>query len=185
MKAIDNILTRNSPLELSPPVPNEKQMELVYKAAFRAPDHALLKPSRFIQLTDKGIDKLSEIFFNYGKNNIENISDEKLSKFKNAPYRAPMIIVLVSSITNHQSVPEHEQMFSTAASAQNILLALHAIGFAGIWRTGVFAMNTYIEKSLGLKINQKIIGYLYVGTPTGKSKKISETNIRKFVTKIE
>jgi len=185
MKAIDNILTRNSPLELSSPIPDEKQMELIYKAAFRAPDHALLKPSRFIQLTGKGIDKLSEIFFNYGKNNIKDITEEKLTKFKNAPYRAPMIIILISNITDHPLVPEHEQMFSTAASAQNILLALHAIGFAGVWRTGVFAMNTVIEGSLGLEKNQKIIGYLYVGTPTGKVKKIPKINIHKFVTKIE
>ncbi len=33
MKEIDNILTRNSPLELCKPCPDEAQMDLVYKAA--------------------------------------------------------------------------------------------------------------------------------------------------------
>jgi hypothetical protein len=50
MKAIDNILTRNSPIKLIKPFPDQKQMEIIYKAAFRAPDHAWLRPSRFIQI---------------------------------------------------------------------------------------------------------------------------------------
>jgi nitroreductase len=185
MNAIDNILTRNSPIKLIEPYPDQKQMEIIYKAAFRAPDHAWLRPSRFIQISGDGINKLSEIFYSYCKNNIKNISEEKLKKYKNAPFRAPMIIVLISNITEHPSVPEHEQMFSTAAAAQNILLALHALNFGGIWRTGIFAMNPDIERALGLNKNQKILGYLYVGTPTGKIKKIPSVEIKKFVTKLD
>ena len=185
MKEIDNILTRNSPIELCEPYPDDAQMELVYKAALRAPDHAWLRPSRFLQITDNGLKKLSEIFYNYAKENIKGVTDEKLEKFKKAPFRAPMIIVLISNITDHPSVPEHEQMFSTAAAAQNILLSLHAMNFGGIWRTGKFAMNRSIEESLGLENNQKILGYLYVGTPCGKVKKIPELNISDFVRKLQ
>ena len=95
-----------------------------------------------------------------------------------------MIIILVSSITDHPSVPEHEQMFSTAAAAQNILLSLHAMGYGGIWRTGIFAMNSKIEHSLGLKKNQKILGYLYVGTPGERTKKIPPVDLEKFISKL-
>ena len=185
MNAIDNILTRNSATSLSLPIPSEEQMSVVYEAALRAPDHAWLRPSRFLEFSGKGLDKLSDIFFNYGKNHVEGISDDKLKRFKEIPYRAPMIIVLVSNIIEHPSVPSHEQMFSTAAAAQNILLALHSMNFGGIWRTGVFAMNSEVEKALGLEENQKILGYLYVGTCSGKSKKIPNINIQDFVTKID
>ena len=184
MKAIDNILTRISPIELILPHPTDNEMEIVYKAALRAPDHAWLRPSRFIQVSGDGINKLSNIFYEYCKKNIKNISDEKLKKYKNAPFRAPMIIILVSSITDHPSVPEHEQMFSTAAAAQNILLSLHAMGYGGIWRTGIFAMNSEIEHSLGLKKNQKILGYLYVGTPGERIKKIPPIDLKKFISKL-
>jgi hypothetical protein len=37
-------------------------MDLVYKSCIRAPDHKWLRPSRFIQITGKGLDKLSDIF---------------------------------------------------------------------------------------------------------------------------
>jgi len=185
MNAIDNILTRTSPIKLTLPFPNDDEMKTVYKAALRAPDHAWLRPSRFIQVSGDGIDKLSQIFTDYCKKNIKDITEEKLNKYKNAPYRAPMIIILISSITRHPSVPEHEQMFSTAAAAQNILLSLHAMGYGGIWRTGIFAMNAEIENSLGLADNQKILGYLYIGTPDKKNKKIPPVELEKHVTKLD
>ena len=52
-EALNNILNRNSPRELSEPHPSEKEMELIYQAALRAPDHAWQRPSRFIQVTGK------------------------------------------------------------------------------------------------------------------------------------
>ena len=185
MKEIDNILTRNSPLQLCEPYPSDEQMDIIYKAALRAPDHAWLRPSRFLQVTGDGLDKLSKIFYQYAKENMGDISEDKLIKYKKAPFRAPMIIILITNVTSHPSVPEHEQMFSTAAAAQNILLALHAFKFGGIWRTGKFAMNQDIEKSLGLASNQKILGFLYVGTPCGKVKKIPEIKTDDFVSKLQ
>ena len=38
---------------------------------------------------------------------------------------------------------------------------------------------------LDLSSNQKVIGYLYVGTSSGKQKKIPEMNPKDFVTKWE
>ena len=91
MKEIDNILTRNSPLQLCEPYPSDEQMDIIYKAALRAPDHAWLRPSRFLQVTGDGLDKLSKIFYQYAKENMGDISEDKLIKYKKAPFRAPMI----------------------------------------------------------------------------------------------
>ena len=181
-EALNNILNRNSPRELSEPYPSEKEMELIYQAALRAPDHAWQRPSRFIQVTGKGLEKRSSIFVDFAKDNIENVTDETLQKYRDAPFRAPMIVILISEIKTHPKVPEIEQMFSTAAAAENILLALNALNYAGMWRTGVFALNEKISKYLELKENQKVIGYLYVGTASGKQKKIPEMDTSEFVT---
>jgi len=183
MDAIENILSRNSSSRLTSPYPDQKEMNLVYQAALRAPDHAWLKPSEFIEVTGKGLDKLSDIFVKYANDNIQNINEQKIEKYKQAPYRAPMIIILVSNIKEHPKVPEIEQMLSTAAAAQNILLVLNALNYGAIWRTGAFALNDDISKYLGLNLNQKILGYLYVGTPNSEPKKIPDIDIDKFVTK--
>ena len=141
MDALENILNRVSARTLAEPFPSKEEMNTVYKAALRAPDHAWLRPSSFIEIQGKGLDKLSKAFVDFAEENITNLLPEKLEKYKNAPFRAPMVIVLVNTPKEHPKVPEVEQIMSTAAAAENILLALHALGYGGIWRTGSFAFN--------------------------------------------
>jgi len=163
MDALDNILNRVSARTLIEPHPTENEMNKVFKGALRAPDHAWLRPSSFIQVTGDGLDGLSKIFEEYAKT-VPNIKDEIITKYKNAPYRAPMIVILVNSIKDHPKVPEIEQKLATAASAQNILLSLNALGYSAIWRTGKLAFNPFVASKLNLKANQEILGYIYVGT---------------------
>ena len=180
MEALNNILTRVSARELSSPYPSKNEMELVYKAALRAPDHAWLRPSTFIEVKDEALDRLSKIFVKFGKS-LPDISDEVLNKYQNAPYRAPMIIILVNTFKDHPKVPAIEQKLSTATAAQNIMLALNAMKYSCIWRTGKLAFNKSIQKSIGLNENQEIIGFIYVGTETGKKKQIPTLDIDEFV----
>ena len=183
-KALSNILERNSPRQLVAPHPSADQMKLVYEAALRAPDHGWIRPSRFIEVSGDGLEKLSNIFQEFARNHLEDVSDDILEKYKQAPFRAPMIIILVSTIKEHPKVPALEQMFSTAAAGQNILLALNALGFGGIWRTGKFALNKKIGSFLGLDDNQEVLGYLYIGTPVGDNKKIPQLDPEDFVKKL-
>lgn len=180
MNALDNILNRVSARTLTEPHPTQDEMDKVFRAALRAPDHAWLRPSSFIQVTGDGIDKLSEIFEEYAKT-VPGIKNEIITKYKSAPYRAPMIVILINSIKEHPKVPEIEQKLSTAASAQNILLSLNALGYSAIWRTGKLAFNPFIASRLNLEANQEILGYIYIGTANGTNKKIPELDIEDFV----
>ena len=180
MNALDNILNRVSARTLTEPHPTQDEMDKVFRAALRAPDHAWLRPSSFIQVTGDGIDKLSEIFEEYAKT-VPGIKNEIITKYKSAPYRAPMIVILINSIKEHPKVPEIEQKLSTAASAQNILLSLNALGYSAIWRTGKLAFNPFIASRLNLEANQEILGYIYIGTANGTNKKIPDLDIEDFV----
>ncbi len=180
MDALENILNRVSARSLVEPHPSKKEMDIVYKAALRAPDHAWLRTSSFIEVKGESLNKLSNIFANYGKS-VPDISDEVLDKYKNAPYRAPMIIILVNTFKEHPKVPAIEQKLSTATAAQNIMLALNAMKYSCIWRTGKMAFNELIQKELGLDNNQEILGYLYIGTESGEKKKIPNLDIDDFV----
>jgi len=180
MDALDNILNRVSARTLAEPHPTQDEMDKVFRGALRAPDDAWLRQSSFIQVTGEGIDRLSRIFEEYAKT-VTDIKDEIINKYKNAPYRAPMIVILVNSIKDHPKVPEIEQKLSTAASAQNILLTLNALGYSAIWRTGKLAFNPFIASKLNLEADQEILGYIYVGTADGSNKKIPELDIEDFV----
>jgi len=94
-----------------------------------------------------------------------------------------MVIVLITNIKEHPKVPEIEQMLSTASATQNILLALNALNYGAIWRTGILSLNDKIGEYFNLNKNQKILGYLYVGTPIGEPKDIPDIDIDQFVTK--
>ena len=181
MDAIKNLKTRNSHSKLKEPHPSQREMKIIYESALRAPDHAGLRPSSFIEVTGNGLDELSKIFTEYASTYLKHETDQKLDKYKKAPYRAPMIIILICNIKDHPRVPKIEQMLSTAAAAQNILLSLHALNYGAIWRTGVFSMNEKIGTYFNLKSNQNILGYIYVGTPEGKQKKIPKIEIKDHV----
>ena len=183
MDALDNILNRVSARNLIQPHPDKNELEIVYKAALRAPDHAWLRPSRFIEVSGDGMSKLSSIFEEYSLT-IDDISPEVAEKYKNAPYRAPMIIILINSYKEHPKVPAIEQKLSTAAAAQNIMLALNAMRYSAIWRTGKLAFNPFVAMALGLNESQEILGFLYIGTNTGKNKKVPDMEIDNFVTNL-
>ena len=180
MDALNNILNRVSARELTEPHPTESEMEKVYKAALRAPDHAWLRPSSFIEVKGDGLNRLSNIFLEYAKNQTD-ITDQIIQKYKNAPFRAPMIIILVNTFKEHPKVPSIEQKLSTATAAQNIMLALNTMNYSSIWRTGKLAFNKEIQTKLNLSDNQEILGYLYIGTSIGENKKIPNLDIDDFV----
>ena len=179
--ALKNIIERNSHRKLIAPAPSKEEMNLVFKAALRAPDHAWLRPSNFIEVQGKGLDRLSKAFQDFDTDHIEDLEPEKLDIYINAPYSAPMIVVLINTPKEHPKVPEVEQIMSTATAGQNILLALTSLGYAGIWRTGTFAFNKRISKNLGLENGSEVIGYIYTGTRTGSNKNIPNLNIDEYV----
>ena len=181
MDAIKNITHRSSARELKDPHPSQEEMHTIFEAALRAPDHAWLRPSRFIQIAGASREKLSKIFLKTAEELNPNLSEIQIEKYTNAPYRAPMIIVLVSKKIDHPKVPYIEQVISTACAGQNILLCLNAMGYGGIWRTGTFAFNKTISKNLNLEDDAEVIGYIYVGTDSGTSKKIPQLNVDEYV----
>ena len=181
--ALKNITQRNSHRKLVMPAPSDEEMQYVYQAALRAPDHAWIRPSSFIEIQGKGLERLSEAFISYAEENIDGLSEDQLKKYEEIPFRAPMIIVLINTPKEHPMVPEIEQIMSTATAGQNILLALNSMGYGAIWRTGTFAFNDKIGKYLDLEKGKQVVGYLYVGTPEGKPKRIPEMNVKDFVTK--
>ncbi len=104
-------------------------------------------------------------------------TEEQKNKLLKAPLRAPMIIIAVSTITEHPKVPAVEQISSTAAAVQNMSLAAHALGYASIWRTGAVAFSDEVKRRLDLSASDEIVGLLYLGSPTYENLPIPEINI--------
>ena len=181
MKAL---LSRRSISKLTSPHPSKEEMKDVYQAALRAPDHAWLRPWKFIEITGDSRKKLAQAFIDSTKKT-EEIDEERMNKIAALPLRSPMIIIVIAKVNfDKPNVPRLEQIQSTAAAAQNILLALHDKGYGAYWRTGKYSTerNKYISSELSLDNNDEVLGYLYVGTPDVDAPKIPELENENFVT---
>ena len=62
MDALDALLNRVSVPRLVEPAPDAAQRELLFRAAMRAPDHALLRPWRFLTVEGAAREQLGELF---------------------------------------------------------------------------------------------------------------------------
>ncbi len=72
-----NLLTRNSPRELTTPIPTKDEMHEIYQAALRAPDHAWLRPTRFIEVKGSGLEKLSNVFVEFASKEFKDLTPPK------------------------------------------------------------------------------------------------------------
>jgi len=185
METLKAIQSRNSVAHLTEPAPTIEEMEEVYKGALRAPDHAWLRPWKYIEIRGDARKKLADCFIKASISSGEEMTDELREKLEKAPFRAPMVIVLAADIKEHPKVPKIEQIISLGASGQNILLALHDMGYSAVWRTGKMAFNKHITDALELPPNYEVIGYLYVGTPSGNIKKLPELDLTNHLTRWE
>ena len=181
MDTIETLLTRKSSPRLDEPSPSAEELDLIFQSALRAPDHAALKPWKFIKVSGEGRGKLAKASLEALKKINPSKANENEEKILNAPYRAPLIIIVVASIKDHHIVPDIEQILSAGAAAQNILIAAHSMGYSGIWRTGLISFNKEISRSFDLDDNDVVIGYLYIGTSEKEMTLPPKSNINDFV----
>jgi nitroreductase len=148
------------------PAPDEGQLRLILKVALSAPDHGRLHPYRFISIRGDARHKLSEVFGKATQQRDPDVDPAYLAKQKDKPLRSPLIVVVVASPIESPKIPQIEQILTAGAAAHNVLLAANALGFGSIWLTGANAYDEYVCAELGLDDSEKIIGFIYIGTPT-------------------
>jgi nitroreductase len=173
--------SRNSASLLTDPGPGPADMQEIFAAAMRAPDHAWLRPWRFIVVSGERRQALGEVFAQALKARNPAADEAALAKAANAPLRAPTLVVVVTRLTEHPKVPAVEQRQSAGCAAHAILLATEACGFAGIWRTGDPAFDPAVQRALGLAHNEEITGFLYLGTRGGTAKPLPQLDAAEFV----
>ncbi len=180
MQTLDAISTRSSIGLLTEPAPGPDIIRQALAAALRAPDHRTLRPWRFLTIQGNGLGALGDLFLQAGRAKNPDLSEAEADKLNKMPQRAPLIIVAVTRLQADAKVPEWEQILSTGAAVQNLLLALHDQGFAAMWRTGDLASSAVVKSGLGLLDTDLIAGFIYVGT-AGTEKKITPLNVADFV----
>ena len=180
--ALNVLMTRQSHWPLAEPAPDDAQLRQIFDAALRAPDHGALRPSRFVLIRGDARLKLGELLVDLA---CARAPGEPRSAHEHRGRRAlaaPVVIALVVSLTRETKVPEVEQLLSAGAAAMNMLNAIHALGFGGFWATGPDSYEQQMHRALGLTEHDRLLGFLFVGTPAVGVRAVERPSSDRYVT---
>ena len=164
MSTINDLLSRASNGELTEPAPSGAELEQILQAGLRAPDHGKLRPWRFVLIRGEARAAWADTIVAALRARDPDAPEAAAEKQRRRIMGAPLIIALGAKLQHGHKIPEIEQMLSVGAGAMNMLNAVHALGYAGIWLTGAHSFDPAIVSALGLEAGDKLAGFLFVGT---------------------
>lgn len=180
MNAIEALLTRQSVSKLTTPAPSGEALNNILMAGLHACDHKRLRPWKFLVIEGDARHRFGALCVRAALAQNPDISSEKQRDIAAKPLRAPVLVVVAAQIRDDPKVPEIEQVLSAGAAAQLMMVAAHAQGFGGVWRTGDMAYNDIVKQGLGLATKDHIVGFLYLGTAAAPAKP-AEVDVNTYV----
>jgi nitroreductase len=151
------------------PVP-EAVVRRILDSAVHAPNHKITEPWRFHVFMGKGRGELARARAETARLQAEAEGEDvemavgRISRERKKAFRAPAVVAVISA-SGRDEVETLENYAACAAAVQNMQLTAHALGLASIWRTGPVAYHEHMRRFFGLKENDRIVAYLYIGYP--------------------
>jgi nitroreductase len=146
------IRTRRTHKAFAPePVPRQQLDELLALANW-APNHNLTVPWRFRVVGPETLRRLKEA-----------AGPEGAAKLERAP-----TLVVTSCALAEDPVQREEDLHATAVASYIVLLAAHARGLAGYWRTPSLLRTAEGRAAVGLPDGERFVALLHLGQPRGE-----------------
>ena len=143
------IRTRRTHKAFAPdPVPREELEQLLDLARW-APNHHLTAPWRFRVVGPGALVRLKEA-----------AGPEGAAKLDRCP-----TLVVVSAVLGGDPVQDEEDLHATAVASYIVLLAAHARGLAGYWRTPGLLRTPEGRAAVGLPDSERFVALLHLGRP--------------------
>jgi nitroreductase len=143
------IRTRRTHKAFTPePLPREQLQELLDLAQW-APNHHLTVPWRFRVVGPEALARLRDAAGSEGAAKLD---------------RCPTLVV-VSSLLDDDPGQREEDLHATAVASYIVLLAAHARGLAGYWRTPGLLRGEEGRAAVGLSDSERFVGLLHLGHP--------------------
>lgn len=168
IKLIDYLSTRRSipAFQLGEPGPSRAEIEEMLKLASRVPDHGKLAPWRFIVYRGEERRRLSQQMAKIALADRPDLSEEMVKVENTRLTRAPVVVAVISRAAPHVKIPEWEQVMSAGAVCLNLLMAANAHGYGANWMTEWYAFDARTLPLLGIGPEEKVAGFIHIGTPT-------------------
>jgi nitroreductase len=133
------------------PVPRETLEELLELARW-APNHHLTAPWRFRVLGPQALARLQEA-----------AGPAEAPKLERAP-----TLVVASARLSGETTQDEEDLHSTASAVYAVLLAAHARGLAGYWRTPRVLRTPEGRAAVGIPDGERVVALIHLGRPVNE-----------------
>jgi nitroreductase len=143
------IRTRRTHKAFAPEPLSRQEVEDLLELARWAPNHHLTAPWRFRVIGPATLERLKEVAGAEGAAKLD---------------RAPTLIV-ASAALGGDPVQDEEDLHATAVASYIVLLAAHARGLAGYWRTPELLREEDGRVAVGLPPEERFVGLLHLGRP--------------------
>jgi nitroreductase len=153
---------------LGDPGPGPAEIDALLTMACRVPDHGRLVPWRFIVIEGEARHRIGETIAAVFQADQPGADAQKLALERNRLARAPLVVAVVSRARPHVKIPDWEQVLSAGAVCMNLLNAAAAMGFGASWITEWYAFDRRVLDTLGLSPDERIAGFVHIGTPREK-----------------
>ena len=141
------IRTRRTHKAFEPePLPRETLDELLDLARW-APNHHLTAPWRFRVLGPEALERLKGA-----------AGPEAAPKLDRCP-----TLIVASAVLSGDPEQDEEDLHATAVASYIVLLAAHARGLAGYWRTPAVLREAAGREAVGLEEEERFVGLLHLG----------------------
>ena len=164
---LDFLARRTSAIRFTEPAPDADTLKSIVAAATAVPDHARLKPYRFVVVAGEARDHFGTALA------LAAVSKDPSSapfadKVKNKAFFAPMLIAVISSPRPGASVPVWEQEATAACAGFGLVLAAEALGYGAVWKSAPVHDGTVLTSLLERKVTEKLLGWVNIGTRADK-----------------
>src|SRR5437764_1937878 len=146
------IRTRRTHKAYRPEPVDREALDELFDLARWAPNHHLTNPWRFRVLGPQALQRLKE-----AADAVEPGSGRKLD-------RAPTLVA-VTAVRSGDPVQDREDLLAGGVAAYIVLLAAHARGLAGYWRTPAVLRDPGGRRALGIGDSEEFVGLLHLGHP--------------------
>jgi nitroreductase len=167
---LDLLLRRRSVSanSLGEPGPSEAELALILTAAARVPDHKKLVPWRFLLFQGEVRAAFGQVLAAACRAEEKDVGQFRLETEANRFLRAPVVIAVISRLVANPAAPEWEQILSAGAACQNLSVAAASLGYGVQWITEWYGYSKGVRAALRLAANERVAGFLYIGTAKEK-----------------
>jgi nitroreductase len=180
------IRSRRTVKAFAPEPVDRETLDELFELARWAPNHNLTNPWHFRVLGPKSLAELKHAAAELASEGVESAEEAaKLGEVAAAKLdRAPTLVVC-SARRSDDPVQDEEDRYATACAAYVVLLAAHARGLAGYWRTPGVLRSEAGRQAVGLGPDEHFIGLLHLGRARQDSATPDREDTKTYVSFLE